>query len=194
MTLIYPPNGDLTKLLKLARKKVPQSARLSAGGGMQKLKGQCPNAPCVNLSGASLTALALSAHGPFGPTRFARGLDNLTRTGCRGLVVVWLRWTVAQKKPRTVKRRERRKPGSLLFYIVAFLLFNNDNDNIHYWLTQTLKPPIFFSEFLPKFCVIFYPKKHIIAIFATKKGVIATKKSNHDNNKKQRIFLRSGWP
>ena len=26
-------NGDLTKLLKLVRKKVPQSARLSAGGG-----------------------------------------------------------------------------------------------------------------------------------------------------------------
>ena len=33
MALIYPQNGDLTKLLKSARKKVPQSARLSAGGG-----------------------------------------------------------------------------------------------------------------------------------------------------------------
>ena len=54
MALIYPQNGDLTKLLKSARKKVPQSARLSAGGGVQKLKGQCPNAPCMNLSGASL--------------------------------------------------------------------------------------------------------------------------------------------
>ena len=54
MALIYPQNGDLTKSLKSARKKVPQSARLSAGGGVQKLKGQCPNAPRVNLSGASL--------------------------------------------------------------------------------------------------------------------------------------------
>jgi len=54
VALIYPQNGDLTKLLKSARKKVPQSARLSAGGGVQKLKGQCPNAPRVNLSGASL--------------------------------------------------------------------------------------------------------------------------------------------
>ena len=54
MALIYPQNGDLKKLLKSSRKKVPQSARLSAGGGVQKLKGQCPNAPRVNLSGASL--------------------------------------------------------------------------------------------------------------------------------------------
>ena len=55
MALIYPQNGDLTKSLKSARKKVPQSARLSAGGGkVQKLFGQCPNACSVNLSGASL--------------------------------------------------------------------------------------------------------------------------------------------
>ena len=54
MALIYPQNGDLTKLLKSARKKVPQSARLSAGGEVQKLKGQCPNAQDMNLSGASL--------------------------------------------------------------------------------------------------------------------------------------------
>ena len=33
MALINPQNGDLTKSLKLVRKKVPQSARLSAGGG-----------------------------------------------------------------------------------------------------------------------------------------------------------------
>ena len=33
MALIYPQNGDLTKSLKSARKKVPQSALLSAGGG-----------------------------------------------------------------------------------------------------------------------------------------------------------------
>ena len=59
MALIYPQNGDLTKLLKSARKKVPQSARLSAGGGVQKLKGQCPNAPSMNLRGASLTAVKL---------------------------------------------------------------------------------------------------------------------------------------
>ena len=32
MALIYPQNGDLTKSLKSARKKVPQGARLSAGG------------------------------------------------------------------------------------------------------------------------------------------------------------------
>ena len=59
MALIYPQNGDLTKLLKSARKKVPQSARLSAGGGGQKLKGQCPNAPSMNLSGASLISIEL---------------------------------------------------------------------------------------------------------------------------------------
>ena len=32
VAVIYPQNGDLTKLLKSTRKKVPQSARLSAGG------------------------------------------------------------------------------------------------------------------------------------------------------------------
>ena len=57
MALIYPQNGDLTKLLKSARKKVPQSARLSAGRGVQKLKGQCPNACGMNLRMASLTPL-----------------------------------------------------------------------------------------------------------------------------------------
>ena len=45
----------LANLLKLAGKKVPQSARLSAGGGGgQKLFGQCPNVWVNNLIGASL--------------------------------------------------------------------------------------------------------------------------------------------
>ena len=61
MALIYPQNGDLTKLLKSARKKVPQSARFSAGGGVQKLKGQCPNAQDMNLSGASPSAVQLKS-------------------------------------------------------------------------------------------------------------------------------------
>ena len=39
MALIYPQNGDLTKSLKSARKKVPQSARLSAGGGGNRYLG-----------------------------------------------------------------------------------------------------------------------------------------------------------
>ena len=55
MALIYPQNSDLKKLLKSSLKKVPQSARLSAGGGVQKLKGQCPNAPGMKLGKASLT-------------------------------------------------------------------------------------------------------------------------------------------
>ena len=55
MALTYPQNGDLTESLKSARKKVPQSARLSAGWVVQKLKGQCPNAPSMNLRKASLT-------------------------------------------------------------------------------------------------------------------------------------------
>ena len=38
MALIYPQNSDLTESLKSARKKVPQSARLSAGGGGGKTK------------------------------------------------------------------------------------------------------------------------------------------------------------
>ena len=44
MALIYPQNGDLTKSLKSARKKVPQSARLSAGGGA-KAKRAMPKCP-----------------------------------------------------------------------------------------------------------------------------------------------------
>ena len=38
-SLIYPQNGDLTKSLKSTRKKVPQSARLSAGGGCKSYMG-----------------------------------------------------------------------------------------------------------------------------------------------------------
>ena len=34
--------------------KVPQSASLSGGRGVQKLFGQCPNATCMKLRGASL--------------------------------------------------------------------------------------------------------------------------------------------
>ena len=34
---------------------MPQSARLSEGGGVQSLFGQCPNRPGIFLSGASLT-------------------------------------------------------------------------------------------------------------------------------------------
>ena len=45
MALIYPQNSDLTKLLKSARKKVPQSARLSAGGGGAKAKRAMPKCP-----------------------------------------------------------------------------------------------------------------------------------------------------
>ena len=45
MALIYPQNGDLTKSLKSARKKVPQSARLSAGGGGKSKKGNAQMPP-----------------------------------------------------------------------------------------------------------------------------------------------------
>ena len=55
MALTYPQNGDLTKSLKSARKKVPQSALLSAGGGVQSLFGQCPNRGDAKFKGASLT-------------------------------------------------------------------------------------------------------------------------------------------
>ena len=54
MALTYPQNGDLTKSLKSARKKVPQSARLSAGGGGRLLFGQCPNRGGAIFKGASL--------------------------------------------------------------------------------------------------------------------------------------------
>ena len=37
--LMYHQNGDLANLLKSARKKVPQSARLSAGGGGNRYLG-----------------------------------------------------------------------------------------------------------------------------------------------------------
>ena len=77
VALIYPQNGDLTKLLKSARKKVPQSARLSAGGGVQKLKGQCPNAPRVNLRGASLKLNSSSSYQLHGSVDWQRDDDGL---------------------------------------------------------------------------------------------------------------------
>ena len=56
--LMYRQRGDLANLLKSAQKKVPHSARLSAGGGVQKLFGQCPNAFYANFIGASLTPVS----------------------------------------------------------------------------------------------------------------------------------------
>ena len=65
MALTSPQNGDLTKSLKSARKKVPQSALLRAGGGVQSLFGQCPNRGGTIFKGASLTAI-LGPPGPLG--------------------------------------------------------------------------------------------------------------------------------
>ena len=48
---MYCQNGDLTNLLKSARKKVPQSTCLSVG---QSQFGQCPNRGCNIFDGASL--------------------------------------------------------------------------------------------------------------------------------------------
>ena len=56
MALTYPQNGGLTKSLKSARKKVPQSALLRAGGGGQTLFGQCPNRGGTIFKGASLSS------------------------------------------------------------------------------------------------------------------------------------------
>ena len=50
--LMYRQNGDLANLLKSVRKKVPQSARLSAGERVQSLFGQLGAA---NRNGASLS-------------------------------------------------------------------------------------------------------------------------------------------
>ena len=49
--LMYRQNGDLANLLTSARKKVPQSARLSGGGG----GGAIANRGDMNCIGASLT-------------------------------------------------------------------------------------------------------------------------------------------
>ena len=59
MALTYPQNGDLTKSLKSGRKKVPQGARLSAGGGGKLLFGQCPPGGGDKLKGASLTMMSM---------------------------------------------------------------------------------------------------------------------------------------
>ena len=44
-------------MVKSRLKKVPQSARLSAGGGVKLLFGQCPHRGDINLKGASLTGM-----------------------------------------------------------------------------------------------------------------------------------------
>ena len=43
-----------------ARKQVPQGARLSEGGGVRSLFGQCPNRTCNFLSGASIRKASTS--------------------------------------------------------------------------------------------------------------------------------------
>ena len=52
--LMYRQNGDLANLLKSARKKVPQSARLSAGGGCNRYLGNAQIEVPLNLMGLPL--------------------------------------------------------------------------------------------------------------------------------------------
>ena len=51
---IYRHNGDF-KFFSLNGPRVTQSSRLSAGGGVQSLFGQCPNVGGDNSNGSSLT-------------------------------------------------------------------------------------------------------------------------------------------
>ena len=67
MALIYPQNDDLTKSLKSARKKVPQSARLSAGGAVKKAIRAMPKCLRVNLSGASLRKIEIEKNSKSDP-------------------------------------------------------------------------------------------------------------------------------
>ena len=55
-------NGKNGKMVKSRLKKVPQSARLSAGGGGEMLFGQCPHGGGDKLKGASLS---LAVNVPF---------------------------------------------------------------------------------------------------------------------------------
>ena len=48
------------RVVKMARIKVPQSARMSAGGGVQSLFGQCPNGGGVKILGSSLKTYLIS--------------------------------------------------------------------------------------------------------------------------------------
>ena len=82
--LMYRKNGDLANLLKSARKKVPQSARLSAGRGVQSLFGQCPNAFVSNFVGASLIHNSQLIWQRFGRFRSGRGYgvsQSVTKLG-----------------------------------------------------------------------------------------------------------------
>ena len=49
-------------MVKDGPKKVPQSARLNAGGRVQSLFGQCPNEGSKKLNGSSLTDFSASNH------------------------------------------------------------------------------------------------------------------------------------
>ena len=66
------PNG----LGHFFRDEVPQSARLSAGGGGQSLNGQCPNAFCAIFGGASLSikVIKVAAATPVNFTSSCSGL------------------------------------------------------------------------------------------------------------------------
>ena len=60
VALMYPQNGDLTKLLKLARKKSAPECPNECGEGGQILFGQCPNVGDVNPKGSSLNTIRLT--------------------------------------------------------------------------------------------------------------------------------------
>ena len=84
-------------LLKLAGKKVPQSARLSAGGGGQKLFGQCPNAFVSNFNGASLTAMVFPGTLDFpAPSPLCQKLGSISRISYSTLALLqFLRYMIA---------------------------------------------------------------------------------------------------
>ena len=73
--LMYRQNGDLANLLKSARKKSAPECPFECGGGVQKLKGQCPNARDMNLSGASLTTASPSGDETFKQASVTSGDD-----------------------------------------------------------------------------------------------------------------------
>ena len=57
MAVIYPQNRGFDKVAQIGQEKSAPECPFECGGGeVQKLKGQCPNARDMNLSGASLSA------------------------------------------------------------------------------------------------------------------------------------------
>ena len=79
-------------------KKVPQSARLSAGGGVYSLFGQCPNRGDANFKGASLTTPNKPSKIPHKPSKIPNKPSQILKKNHPKYLINYLKYQINNLK------------------------------------------------------------------------------------------------